>query len=120
MNIRLVATLAVLGVTPAFGQGQPPAVSKADVQKAVDSIKADKSKMDAFCALQKLDTQAETIAQKYTDPQKAQNDPQIQAIEKQEQGLFDKLGPDFAKVAGGQMDEASGKLMDALAATCPK
>ena len=36
----------------------PPAASKADVQKLVDSIKADKAKMAQFCELNKIDDQA--------------------------------------------------------------
>src|SRR5579871_5414092 len=119
MNVKLIATLTLLAVTPALAQGQGapqggpqgPKVSMADVQKAVNGIKADKDKMATFCQLQKLDAQIDQLVQKYSDPQKAQADKQIQSLENQEGALVSKLGPDFQKVAAseGNMDEAAGK-----------
>ena len=138
MNIKLVTALTMLAISPALSQGQGapqsqgqgapqqgpqgPKVATADVQKAVSEIKADKDKMATFCELQKLDAQIDQIAQKYTDPQKAQNDTQIQSLENQEGALITKLGPDFQKIAasGGNMDEDAGKMLDDLTASCPK
>jgi hypothetical protein len=68
MNTKFVAVIAVLTAvtaTPAFAQGQAtPKASKADVQKLVDGIKGDNTKLAQFCEMTKLATQSGALAQK--------------------------------------------------------
>lgn len=116
MNTKLASAIAILAAfasTPIFAQ-QPniPKASKADVQKAVNIIKADKAKMAAYCEASKLDAQASAIAEKN------QNDPKLQGLAKQINELNKKVGPEFEKVIYSDLDDASGALLDDLAKSC--
>jgi len=117
MNIKLVSAITILAAfasVPAFAQQQPniPKASKADVQKVVDSIKADKAKMAAYCESAKLDTQANAIAEKN------QNDPKLKSLGDQISAANKKVGPDFEKLMNSDFDEASGALLEDLTKSC--
>lgn len=121
MNTKLVAAIAVctaFAVTPALAQKKEapaapaeeqagPQLSKADVQKIVDAVKADKAKTKQFCDMAKLNVQIEA-AYKKNDEKKAE------PLEKQLDDLANQLG------LTGQPDEDGAKLLDALSKTCPK
>ncbi len=120
MNTKLVAAIAVctaFAVTPALAQQKEkaapaeeqaaPQLSKADVQKIVDAIKADKAKTKQFCDMAKLNQQIE-VAYKKNDEKKAE------PLEKQLDDLASQLG------LNGQPDEDGAKQLDALSKTCPK
>jgi hypothetical protein len=119
MNTKLVAAIAVcaaFAVTPALAQQkekeapaeeQGPKLSKAEVQKIVDAIKADKAKNKTFCEMAKLNQQIEA-AYKKNDEKKAE------PLEKQLDELATQLG------LTGQPDEDGAKQLDALSKTCPK
>jgi len=113
MNLKLVIALCLFTAIPAVAyaqQNQPPAPpppTLADVQKLVQTISADKAKVQIYCQLDKLYQQASTI----TD-QKKQED-----IGKQIDALEQKLGPDYMKFedSTASLDPASalGKQIQA-------
>ncbi len=89
-----------------------PALSKADVQKLVGSIKGDKAKFTSFCTMTKLADQAGALAQKN------KNDPKLQALGKQMDDLAAKLGPDYERITSSDLDEASAAPLDDLSKSC--
>jgi hypothetical protein len=111
--VSAVAVLAVLAATPVVAQDKaPPKANKADVQKLVDSIKADKAKMAEFCVYVKLQAQADEAAEK-------KDEKKVADIEKQAMEAGQKIGPDFVTIAlGSEMDDESGALLEALAKSC--
>ena len=89
MSTKFVAAVAVLtavGAAVALAQGQPPKASKAEVQRLVDGIKADKTKFSHYCELTKLEVQGDAIAQKN------RNDPKLQELGRQCRPLPPSLG----------------------------
>jgi hypothetical protein len=137
MKLNLVIAAALLVVTPAFAQGQmngpapkaggqmngpPPKAAKptkAQVQKVVQTIGADKTKLDSYCKLSKLQQQMGSLDEK-KDAKK------LQDLGTQADAEAQKLGPDFDNMMAGldQVDEksAEGKdfaaLLDGLDAKC--
>ena len=117
MKTSFVAAVAVIAVlsAPAFAQDKnaaPPAASKAEVQKLVDSIKADKAKMAQFCELNKIDDQLAAASEK-NDAKK------VEELSKAEEDAGNKISPDFNKVMSG-VSEATSSLVEDLAKTCGK
>ena len=115
MKFKLVIAAALLvAATPALAQGQmggpPPKVAKptkAQVQKVVQDVSGDKTKLDAYCALNKIQQQMGTLDEK-KDAKKAQD------LSNQADTQAQKLGPDFEKVMDGldQVDENSAEGKD--------
>jgi ABC-type transporter Mla subunit MlaD len=95
----------------AQGQGGPPAnapkPTKAQVQKVVQTIGADKTKLDAYCKLNKLQEQMSQLDEK-KDAKK------LQALATQADSEAQKLGPDFERMMDGldQVDENSAEGKD--------
>ena len=122
MNLRLAIAAALLAATPAFAQpappqGGPPKVPKpteAQVQKIVQTITADKAKMDAYCKLAKIQQQMGSLDEK-KDMKK------LQDLSNQADAEAQKLGQDFDKMMDGleQVDEnsAEGKKFAAILGT---
>ena len=105
----LTAFASTLGLAQ---QSDTPKVSKADVQKVLDSIMADKAKMAAYCESAKLDDEASAIAAK--NPK----DPKLQSIASQIDEANKEVGPDFVKIMNSELDDASGTLLDDLTKSC--
>ena len=110
MNRKHVAviTLSVLAPTFALSQQQQPnapKATKADVQKVIDSIKADKAKMANYCSFVKLNDKMEELAEKN------QKDPKLAILGKQMPDSIKKIGPDFEKLMNSDLDEASSTLL---------
>jgi hypothetical protein len=117
MNIKPFAAIALLAAfAPMSALAQQPQnapkASKADVQKVVDGIKADKAKLASYCAFVKLDDQVEQTASKN------QKDPKLQSLTQQLNDAVKKVGPDFEKIMNSELDEASGKLLEGLGQSC--
>ncbi len=126
MNLRLAIAAALLAATPAFAQPAPPKAgpppqqqkvpkpTEAQVQKVVQTITADKTKMDAYCKLAKLQQQMGALDEK-KDMKK------LQDLSNQADAEAQKLGPDFDKMMDGleQVDEnsAEGKKFAAILGT---
>jgi hypothetical protein len=130
MNVKLVIAIAAIAAMPVLAhaqKGAPPkgaaakGPSTAEVQKVADQIKGDKAKLDAYCQMGTLSEQAAAAEEKKDQKKMAD-------IGKQMEALAQKLGPDYAKLAGtmGNVnpDSKEGKAIDAifesLDASCPK
>ncbi len=127
MNTKFVAAVAVcaaFAATSAIAQEKAPApspqqeqaapkASKAEVQKLVEGIKADKAKMTQFCGLMKLQDQ-------YTAAAEKKDEKKLEALDKQREEGAKKLGPDFDRITQSELDEDATKLLDGLANGCSK
>ena len=109
MHPKLVVAIAVLAVTPAFGQAsmdrpsaKVPKPTKADVQKVIQSISSDKTKMQAYCEFTKLTQQMAQAEQK-------KDTKTLQTRGQKADALTQKLGPDYLRLMDGldQVDENS-------------
>jgi hypothetical protein len=125
MNLKVVAVISALAVSPSFAQGQmkgPPPPSgppptQADVQKVVKLIGGDKAKLQDYCDLGKLNDQMMAADQK-------KDTKTLQALAPKADALAQKLGPDYMKLMDGlgQVDENSalGKAVSAAFETLDK
>jgi hypothetical protein len=117
MNMKLVSAVTILAAfaaAPAFAQQQPamPKASKAEVEKVLAGIKADKAKMTAYCDSAKLDDEANAIGAK--NPK----DPKLQSLASQIDELNKKIGPDFEKIMSSELDEASVAFLEDFSKSC--
>ncbi len=118
----LVAIIAIAAVAAgAQAQNKAPKVTKADVQKVVAMIGADKTKLQTYCSMAKLGEQMEAADQK--------NDTKTaDALSKQMDELSQKLGPQYIALMDGMQDmDPSSKegqdisaILDNLDKQCPK
>ena len=127
MNTKFVAAIAVcaaFAATSAIAQQKAPALaqqqeqaapkaSKADVQKLVEGIKADKGKLSQFCNLMKLQDQ-------YTAAAEKKDEKKLEALDKQMEEGAKKIGSDFDRITQSELDEEATNLLDGLANTCSK
>ena len=108
----------------AYAQQPPPAgpkPTKADVQKVVQLISADKAKFATYCKLAALDDQMAKADQ-------AKDTKKLEELGKQAEDLQKSMGPEFVKLTAGldQVDPQSKEGQDLLSAfealdkTCPK
>ncbi len=113
MKTKIFAAMAVLAAftAPAVFAQQAQKASKADVQKLVDSIKADKAKMSQFCSVMKLQEQYAAAAEK-------KDEKTLEALDKQMEEGAKKVGPDFDKITSSELDDESASLLDGLAKSC--
>ena len=127
MNTKFVAAVAVCAAfaatlcnraaesPPAAPQQEQaaPKASKAEVQKLVESIKADKAKTAQFCNLMKLQDL-------YTAAAEKKDEKKLEALDKQMEEGAKKMGPDFDRITQSELDEDATKLLDGLASSCSK
>ena len=133
MNLKVIIAVAAIAAMPVLAQAQqrgapppaqkgaPAAPSKADAQKVVNQIKADKAKLDIYCQIAKLGDQAQAAAQK-------KDQKKMEDLSKQADAMGQKLGPDYVKFMAAMEevnpDSKDGKdliaILDALEASCPK
>lgn len=103
MNLKLVIAAAVFAACPAFAQGQggaqpkTPKPSKAQVQQVVQSVINDKTKLQAYCNLGKLQQQMSQLDEK-KDAKKGED------LANQADAEAQKLGPEFESMMDG-LDE---------------
>jgi hypothetical protein len=111
VTLKFVAAIFAVIAIPALAYGQqggpPPNVpkpTKADVQKVVQIISSDQTKLRSYCDLKKLYDQMGAAYQK--------NDSKTaDALGKQADALADKLGPEYSKMMDGleQVDQNSSE-----------
>lgn len=87
--------------------------SKAEVQKLVADIKADKGKLAQFCNLMKLQDE-------YTAAAEKKDDKKLEALDKEMEEGAKKIGPEFDKITQSELDEEATNLLDGLANSCAK
>jgi hypothetical protein len=116
MTRKIVCALALLlGAVPFYAEAQqpPPAgpkPTKADVQKVVQIITSDKTKLATFCKLAALDEQM-------AKADEAKDTKKLDELGKQAEDLQKGLGPDYLKLTAGldQVDPRSKEGQDLLA-----
>ncbi|MDX2203640.1 MAG: hypothetical protein NW223_12885 [Hyphomicrobiaceae bacterium] len=103
------------GLAPAQAQTKappaPPKATQAEVAKVVADIKKDQAKMKQFCLINSLQDQYEAAG-------KAKDDKKLDELDKSMDAASAAIGPEFVKVTSADLDDASAKLLDDLAATC--
>ena len=95
MNPKLTIGVLVIAAAPLCAQAQkssPEKVTKADVQKIVQSISGDKAKTEIYCNIGKLNEQIAEIDETKDAKKAAELAAQIEALGK-------KLGPEFVALA---------------------
>ena len=132
MNLKLVIAIAAIAAMPlaahAQQKGAPPAAqepapkppTKAEVQRVVNMVKSDKTKLDTYCQIAKLGDQAQAAAEK-------KDQKKMEDLNKQADALAQNIGPDYVKVMAGMEDvdpeSKDGKeligLFDSLDSSCP-
>jgi len=124
MKLKLIAAIAVIVAIPAYAQApQKPAAkaTKADAQRVVQSISADKAKTQKYCDLAKLGEEMDQAEQK-------KDQKKLDALEKQAEALMAQLGPDYAKLMEGMQSinaeskegKEIGAVMEGLDKLCAK
>src|ERR1700681_1559870 len=114
MNLKLVVAVSVLTAMPAFGQApmdrpavNAPKPTMADVQKVVQTISGDKTKMQTYCDLSKLNQQMAKLDEK-------KDAKTLESLGQKADDLAQKLGPDYATLMEGldQVDENSSEAKE--------
>ena len=114
MKLKLVVAISVLTVMPALGQAQkgaPPAntpkPTMADVQKVVQTISGDKTKMQTYCDVSKLNQQMAKLDEK-------KDAKTLESLGQKADDLAQKLGPEYATLMEGldQVDENSSEAKE--------
>jgi hypothetical protein len=122
MTRKIACIIALLGVLPLSAQAQQPAKpTKADVQKAVQIINADKAKLATYCKLAALD-------EEMAKADKAGDKAKLDGLVKQAEELQKTLGPEYVKLTTGleEVDpqSAEGKALlaefDVIDKACAK
>jgi Skp family chaperone for outer membrane proteins len=117
MKIKLVAAVAIFAAIPAFSHAAEQAAakpSKADVQKLVQSIQADKAKTQQYCDMMKLYDDAAQAEEK-------KDTKKVEELTKKAEEAGKKLGADYEKVMAGlqQVDPSSQEGQELSAALDP-
>jgi hypothetical protein len=124
MNLKLVVAVSLFAAVPvvAFAQKDAPATKVpkptiADAQKLVQTISADKAKLQAYCDMGKLQDQMEQAEQK-------KDNKALEALGAKADSLAQQMGPEYAKVMDGleEVDPSSaeGKQYTAVFAALVK
>ena len=110
MNLTLLTVLTIFAIAPivAFAQqndpaNQAPKPTLADVQKFVQTISSDKTKLQAYCELGKLQDQMEKTEEG--------NDKAVDALVAKADALGQQIGPEYERIIGGldQVDPNSAE-----------
>ena len=111
MNLKLVVAVSLFAAVPvvALAQKDAPATkvpkpTVADAQKLVQTISTDKTKLQAYCEIGKLQDQMEKAEEK--------NDTKtIEALGAEVDNLEQRVGPDYARIMDGleQVDPNSSE-----------
>ena len=121
MNLKLVIAVALFAATPALAQKDGPATAApkptlAAAQNVAQTISGDKTKLQAFCDLNKVQEQAEETSEKDTKT--------LDALGQKADALAEQIGPDYVKLMDGldevDPDSAEGKQFSAVFETLAK
>jgi hypothetical protein len=99
MNPKLIVAALLIAALPAYAQAQPSGKkpTKADAQKVVSIISADKAKAQAYCDMAKLGDQIAEAEEK-KDTKKADE------LAKKMDDMSQKLGPEYIALMDGLQD----------------
>jgi hypothetical protein len=108
MTRKIACVLALLGILPAPAQAQQqpaaPKPTKADVQKVVQVINADKTKIATYCNLARIEDQMAKATE-------AKDASKLQELGKQAEDLGQALGPEYVALTSG-LDEIDPESKD--------
>jgi ABC-type transporter Mla subunit MlaD len=124
VNLKLIVAIAAIAAVPAGAQAQKPGgatVTKADAQKVVQMISADKTKTQTYCDMAKLGDEIEQADQKKDSKKVDELAQKLDTMSKQ-------LGPEYAALMDGLqgIDPNSkdaddiGAMLDGLDKLCAK
>jgi hypothetical protein len=123
MNLKLIVTTLVIAAVPVFAQVQESIATnvKADAQKIVKLISADKAKIQAYCDIAKLGEQMDQAEQK-------KDSKKTEELAKKLDEMSQKLGPEYATLVEALQDvdpnSTDGQEIRSTLATldklCPK
>lgn len=125
MKLKLIVAIAVMTALPMYAQAQQqpkaPKPTKADAQKVVQMISADKAKTAKYCEIAKLSEQMEQ-ADKNKDQKK------LDELSKKADDLSSQLGPQYVALVEGleSLDQNSkdgqeiGTILEGLDKLCAK
>jgi len=124
MNLKSIVAAAVIAAVPLCAQAQKPGAAKAtkaDAQKVVKIISADKAKTQIYCDMAKLGEQIEQADQK-------KDSKKVDDLSKKMDEMTEKLGPEYVALMDGlqDMDPNSkagkdiGETLDDLDKLCAK
>jgi hypothetical protein len=112
MNLKLVVAISALTVMPALGHAptDAPKPTTADVERVIQTISGDKTKMQTYCDLAKLNQQIVQAGE-------TKDAGTLQTLGQKLDDLTQKLGPDYIKLIDGleQVDEDSNEGKDVSA-----
>ena len=100
MNLKSIVAALVIAAVPLCAQAQKPGamkVTKADAEKVVKMIGADKTKTQTYCDMTKLGEQIEQ-AEKKNDSKKADE------LSAKMDEMSQKLGPEYIALMDGVQD----------------
>jgi hypothetical protein len=97
-SIPIIAVL-LLAAAPAYAQPAKPTVkaTRADADKVVKVISADKAKTKAYCDMAKLGEQIDAAEQK-------KDQKTVDALSKQMDALSEKVGPEYVSLMTKMQD----------------
>jgi starvation-inducible outer membrane lipoprotein len=113
MKLKLFVAIAAIAALTVGAQAQPKPkkVTKADAQKVVALISADKAKTQIYCDMAKLGEQIEQADQK-------KDTKKVEALSKQMDEMSAKLGPEYAALMDGMQEmDANSKVVKDIGAT---
>ena len=125
MKLRIIAAIAAIAIVPLAAQAQNPATgpkpTKAEAQRVVQGITADKAKSQKYCELASLSDQLDQAEQK-------KDNKKLEELSKKADDLMNQLGPDYAKLMDGLQgldpDSKDGKeigeVLEGLDKACGK
>jgi hypothetical protein len=123
MRLKFIVAGVVIAAVPVCAQAQnkPPKMTKAEVQKVVAMISADKAKVQIYCAMSKLGEQMEQADQK-------KDTKTADTLSKQMDDMSQKLGPQYVAMMDGLQDvdpnskdgQEIGTVLEALDKQCAK
>ena len=101
MNLKLLLAVTIFATAPilAFAQkddpaNQAPKPTLADAQKVVQTISSDKTKLQAYCELGKLQDQMEKA-------EEGNDTKAVDALVAKADALGQKIGPEYLKIVEG-------------------
>jgi len=124
MKLGFIVAIAAIAALPVCAQAQQkgtPKVTKADAQKVVTTIGADKAKLKIYCDISALGDQIDAAAQK-------KDEKKLDELSQKADDLGTKLGPEYVALMDGlqEMDPDSkeqadiGGMLEALDKQCGK
>lgn len=124
MNLKLIVAIVAIAAMPVGAQAQKPGaakVTKADAQKVVQMISADKAKTQAYCDMAKLGDEIEQADQK-------KDSKKVDELAQKLDDMSKQLGPEYIALMDALQDvdpnskdaEDIGAILDGLDKLCAK